>query len=815
MLPRSNLFFIGLAILLIAGGGWLMFRAGPIYHWGVDELAGEREETLWLGEGEEVAQNLGEAAPGWEGILLLLTREGGSKNGQIKLVAERGKERREVLVSSFEILPSGEQLFSFQPFKAGANQSETAKITLRVERGKVGIRWRPGATVGAGAMLYYVNAAGEREKLEGALAWRLRFRKPWSSLLPLTPLLLTLAGWGAVLLLWLVSRQEGEDTTAVKKHVPLSPRAVFAAAAVIALIYAPVLLRLGEWWPTNGDFLNDTLLVQSAGQAWREGKPPLWHHSQCGGMPLLGNLNGHVLGPAAWLAMWLPAERALGLVLLLMLAMILPWGAAKWGALMGLRSIGQFLLAAALGLTGFVAFRLNLGHTMFVAAWALVPWVLWAWEQAQISRKMSALLWGSFGLVLMFWQGDTHILLYTLMLLGGVALWRLLICRQILPLITLFALLAGAMLLGAPKFLVALEGRSAFMEKLPAAAAALREQGLWWRIFLDRTYPHAPAPVHFANPPREAWENIGLYIGPLLILFALLAVYCYHRKYPRLHGYLFAALLLIGWGEGSIYAYGLRNIPAVASFGRFPSRVLVMVVLVLALWAGVAVSAWWVDKRGNWKGKILAGIAAGAVVLDLGSFSLGAMKHFPHLKAPPELPALPSSQTAVLTLTPEEHPYVWTRRGSTVPGLCPEYPRFPEFAEGQERARPLAKWSMADGETKPAKVRLAPNELRLQVPPDAVAITLRTRYWPLLQSSQGMLLDWSRNQTRVVGLQIGNLILSYRSDAWRPGWLWFGAGLSLVFALRKRQIISPPTRRTLIKMPSFTSRTPWAKPGVR
>jgi len=89
--------------------------------------------------------------------------------------------------------------------------------------------------------------------------------------------------------------------------------------------------------------------------------------------------------------------------------------------LLGQRPVGALLPGLLIPLGSFISNRILLGHTMFIGGVAFAPWAIIGFLLARRDPRWGVLT--SIALTLMIGRGDTHVLLYVLILLG---LWAVL-----------------------------------------------------------------------------------------------------------------------------------------------------------------------------------------------------------------------------------------------------------------------------------------------------------------------------------------------------------------------------------------------------
>ncbi len=187
-------------------------------------------------------------------------------------------------------------------------------------------------------------------------------------------------------------------------------------------------LRFNAPPPDYGSFLPHDLLysyypkLDLVSQRLAAGELPLWNPEGCAGVPLLAGIQYAVLYPPTWIAAFVPADRAIGLLVLFHLLL-----AGLGAALLFVRWRAPPILAGALG--GVFVFTCGLGQTFWppqVATIAWLPWVLLCVEGVMGGGTSAWRWWSALAAVtgLQLLSGFPQHVVYTLHLAVPLALLR-------------------------------------------------------------------------------------------------------------------------------------------------------------------------------------------------------------------------------------------------------------------------------------------------------------------------------------------------------------------------------------------------------
>ncbi len=313
---------------------------------------------------------------------------------------------------------------------------------------------------------------------------------------------------------------------------------------------------------------------------------PLWNPFLCGGMPLLGDPQSHVLTPGFFLTMML--GPVVGLHLEVILYCAIGWaGGYVLGRVLGLRRISAVCTATAFAGSSWFFLRTSEGQFPFLA-FVYLPWILAAgWAASDRAKLRYAAVCGLLIAVSFFESGPYP------PLFGGLTLALVMVGRAAVrlsgrPLIALIVASFFAAGFGAIKFLPATQVMESHPHRTDAGYSNTVEA--LGRALFARNQDHNRSSLNGWG----FWES-GAYVG----LFALIAVAA--LRYPRSAlPWVVAAIFLFyaarGWTSPNCLWAWLHRIPLFSST-RLPSRVLIPFVLMVAVLAGIGIDA--VCSRGS------------------------------------------------------------------------------------------------------------------------------------------------------------------------------------------------------------------------
>ncbi|MEX0650122.1 MAG: hypothetical protein WD200_03910 [Candidatus Andersenbacteria bacterium] len=357
---------------------------------------------------------------------------------------------------------------------------------------------------------------------------------------------------------------------------------------------------------------------------------PQWNPWICGGTAALADPEFRFFTPTFLLQLvfGIPAGFRLAI-----------WLATATGAI-GMLMLGKRLklsvYAALLAGTAFAFGSVNLleiveGHPNIFAA-MFIPWVLWSWLAAYrnaTNRKWWIIATGAL-LTLTFFQGGIYLLMYTAIAFAGLIVVS---PRRREALLT--TIYSGLWALGF-------------------AAVKLIPVFLWLSQFQDQVYASSPLTLPFLHkillgrylhgvegvfPGQEAgWHEYGAYIGPIVLILALIGlIRNYNKRIVVMLGVAALLAILIS-STGPLLKPLFDQAPFLPRSNI--SRFILFAVIPISLLAGYGVDV--IQSRKQWR-TVLAIVVIGLAAVDLMSLSYALSKQafvLPHTV--PAIPAAPS-----------------------------------------------------------------------------------------------------------------------------------------------------------------------------
>ncbi|MBI3256129.1 MAG: hypothetical protein HYZ63_04120 [Candidatus Andersenbacteria bacterium] len=682
----------------------------------------EDTRTLHVKPGREFRQTFVAEGRALDGVILLTDPALRPSAGHLLVTVDDGETHVSAGIESADIFPGGEVFISFSPpLSTKPSRHLTMAITSDVD---VGLRYQiDGSKYAAGTLSLFSQASGAVTPVSGDIAFQARYQSVAADILGLSPLSTVgltvglLFGW--VLFVWLL-------------WLPASPGrfqfrwtrmdwwALLVLTLVVGAAYGFVFFRHITWWSPNRDYVKDVVYLQAGADSLRTGSLPVWDMNMCGGQPLLGNAEGNTLsvgtllslatGPVVGMKIWVWFGAVAGAIGAYCLARLL--GVSPWSAL-----LPAFLVA----FSAFVPNRAPTATT-FVAGAAALPWMFFTFIRSLGNPKW--LLACATITATAFFAGDTHVIAYGLIALSIMAVFFMVQERRLRPGLHLVVLLSLLISLGAVKILPVLEGQMHYHGKsLPALVVRLVQRDLLDDVFFSRLPNHEPALTEHGNP--EGWDNIGLYVGMVPVVLALVGF----LVAPTHVRFLFALLvvLFLVLGEGTFYDEILRRSEGLKSLLRFPSRSLIVAILVGGISGGYVID--WLRRRFRLVGLVIGCGLIAFVGWDLVDVSLPILRRYPEF--PPSQPISRQSIEPMTSLAdvknPQIHPLSALSHSAMVSGECPDFNVTPEFA-AQDYEGPIVTRL---GGSVPV-VTLVPNGLQVVAGGQQEILQARMAFSPLL-----------------------------------------------------------------------------------
>lgn len=635
----------------------------------------EDARTLHLKPGREFQQTFVAEGRLVDGVLLMTDPVSLPSLGRVTVTVEEGDVQVSSQIAVAEIFPSGEAVFLFSP-PLTTTPGRSVAMTVTSDT-NVDLRYQIDSSKYEAGSLFLRNAAGVQASVAGDMAFQARYHSLAADILNLSPLttavliVMALIGWG--LFVWILSLPALPSrfswTWTSTDWWMLAVITIFVGG-----MYGFVLFRHISWWSPNRDYVKDVVYLQAGADSLRTGSLPVWDMNMCGGQPLLGNAEGNTLsvgtllsvatGPVVGMKIWVwvgVMAAAFGAYFLARLLGISPWAA--------------LLPVLLLVFSVFVPNRAPTATT-FVAGAAALPWMFFTFIRSLGKPKW--LLICALIVVAAFFAGDTHVIAYGLIALGMIAVFFMGQERRLRPglhLVVLFMLLTS---LGMVKILPVLEGQVHYHGKsLPALVVRLGQRDLLDDVFLSRLPHHEPALTEHGNP--EGWDNIGLYVGMVPVVLALIGLLV-----APIHMRFLVALLVVLFlvlGEGTFYDEVLRRSGALKSLLRFPSRSLIVAILMGGISGGYAID--FLRQRFRLGGLVFGVGLVAFVAWDLVDVSLPILRRYPEF--PPSQAISRQSIEPITSLAdvknPQNHPLSVLSHSAMVSGECPDFNITPQFAK--------------------------------------------------------------------------------------------------------------------------------------
>lgn len=203
---------------------------------------------------------------------------------------------------------------------------------------------------------------------------------------------------------------------------------------------------LAEGRLLSGDLVNYYIpMISRAMERVAAGEVPLWNPYACSGMPFLGTLQAAVFYPGSWLALALPAYRAVPLVVFLELLLAGGFAHAlfrSWGG-------GPFSSAAGGLLFVFACCLSEILWPTAIATILWLPWLLLCVEKLAAGGRVGWWCGLAFGIALQLFAGFPQYAIYGYQLVGLHALLRIVESGSVRSALRLAGVLSSAVFVGA------------------------------------------------------------------------------------------------------------------------------------------------------------------------------------------------------------------------------------------------------------------------------------------------------------------------------------------------------------------------------
>lgn len=383
--------------------------------------------------------------------------------------------------------------------------------------------------------------------------------------------------------------------------------AIAIASTSFALVFCYLLVFHLSIAGTFGDW--DFIGASQQAAYWTVHKyhqVPFWNAYECGGMPLLGDPQSHLLTP--WFLLTLMFGPVVGLHLEVIVYCAIAWaGGYVLGRVLGMRRIAAIYTASAFAGSSWFFLRASEGHIVIMVL-VYLPWILAAgWTASDRGKVRYAAICGAL-IAVSFFEGSPYIPLYEGLTLGLVLFGRAVAQWSVRPLIALAVAAIFTAGFGAVKGLPAMQVIASHPR--PTDVGYSNSVYALGESLLSRNQDHS-------RPGLNGWGfwESGAYLG-LFAGFAFAALRFPRRSMP----WIFAAIVLFqlarGWtGPNSAWVW-LHRIPLFTST-RLPSRLLIPFALMAAVLAGLGIDA--VCSQGS---PALVAVSAFIIIVGVVDFFL-------------------------------------------------------------------------------------------------------------------------------------------------------------------------------------------------
>ena len=709
-------------ILLLSGGifaATLLVIAPLAPYAGQLHTPHEREQRLLLRSGEKIGQTFRMEARSLSRVAIWVdTAKPLPASGDIELDVELGARKARAVYSVKNIPPSGVVVFSFEkPIIGRLGQEGQYMIGISSAKESLSLKFEIDAQKYPEGKLVYGSSTKQ-----GDLAFQLFYYRPalgsvgkqW--------------GYAAILLgcavaLWATLKKYPQIGRSFhKKDIVLG----LAVGCAVAIFYSLLLVRPGFWLgPT--DFTKDASYIASGAQALRQGVWPIWHHATCGGLPLMGNVEGNILSIGTLFALGGNSQMAL------MLTNSIEAGIAAAGVYALARffkssRMGAVAASAIYALSPVYMFKISVGYSMLGALFALAPWVLLFFGSALLKRSAHAAILAGLLLGAIVLRGEAHVVIILVLLIALWALYVSVISRRMYPIVLLLACASMAFFTSSIKLLPYIEYIGHEKISLKPYVAPLLQNNLLVESLLTVQPNHESVPV-LHGKFGEVWGAFGSYVGVVPIVLAVIGMFAWKKEYRVMIILAVCSFLL---AEGTLFEYVLRFVFPLDALLRLPARNMMLVVLCIALFASRGLDAIAENISMRWVRYVIIGSIIAWVVFDMGSATMSVVKASIIYTNIPPAQKLDRTTFMNYAVNAEQgkNANVLLAHGYMLPQVCADQDRTVSFIKDIQDGTSLA--------SVPAS--LVPNGIVLMVPPGTQDVTVRERFTSLWVSSGASLL---------------------------------------------------------------------------
>lgn len=308
---------------------------------------------------------------------------------------------------------------------------------------------------------------------------------------------------------------------------------------------------------------------QFAVSSIREGRFPLWNPYLFSGTPFAANPQPALFYPPTWLALLIPINKALSLIIVLHV-WLAGLGMYGWMQSEGASRNGALFSGVVFAFSGYVVARIWAGHLGVVTTGSWLPLLLWIYRRIDRDEKWTLALAGGLPVGLAILAGHTASFLYVALALiaySAFCAWRAWRRRRLAPAVTRRLLLVCVMLIAGLAV--------AAVQLLPTAellAHSTRQADADYGFAARFSWPPGYlltllVPNFFGEPTHTGYWGDGVYeefifyVGVLPLLLVVVGFRLRHRlKEFLLVGGLGSLLLAFG-RYGILHRLSYRFLP--------------------------------------------------------------------------------------------------------------------------------------------------------------------------------------------------------------------------------------------------------------
>ena len=336
--------------------------------------------------------------------------------------------------------------------------------------------------------------------------------------------------------------------------------------------------------------------LQFAVSSLKQGRLPLWNPYLFSGTPFVANPQPALFYPPTWLALIMPANRALAAIIVLHV-WLAGVGMVGWLRSEGVSRAGALFGGIIFAFSGYFMVRVRSGHLGVISTGAWLPVILWAYREVAKRRSWKLAIVGGLPVGLSILAGHTASFIYVALALAAYAAlyaWRGWRAARTAP-----AALWPLAWLG---IMGVVGGAVAGVQLLPMAelvALSTRQDSSYG---FASAYSWSPGylltlliPNFFGEPVRTGYWGDGIYdeiifyVGVLPLILALLGLRLRHRLTHFLAALGLVGLLLAMGPYTALHPLVYRFVPLFRVM-RAPARAGFLFTLAAAALAGLALS---------------------------------------------------------------------------------------------------------------------------------------------------------------------------------------------------------------------------------